>query len=76
LEDGFILLTLISALVTLPNDVYWICKEEKTVWKGCKKFLQKEMELRQKTNDGLDLNSRLGSYLIRHGTRNKKGYFF
>jgi hypothetical protein len=75
LDDGFILLTLISASVTLPIAVYRIWRDMETVWKGYKKFVQQEMELRQKTNDGLNLNSLLGSYLIRHGTRNKEGYF-
>jgi hypothetical protein len=73
--DGFILLTLISASVTLPLAVYGIYKQEETVWMGFKKFVQEEMGLRHKTTDGLKLNSLLGSYLIRHGTRNEKGYF-
>ena len=72
-SDSCILFTSFSILVKLPGDVCDICENERQTWMGYKEFVQQKMELWQKTIDGLNLNSLLGSYLIRRGTRNAIG---
>jgi hypothetical protein len=61
--------------VKLPDNVFDICKDDTQTWRGFKEFVQQKMELWQKTIDELNLNSLLGSYLIRLGTRNDIGNF-
>jgi hypothetical protein len=66
-------LTSISISVKLPDNVFDICGDGTQTWRGFKEFVQQKMEL--KTIDALNLNSLLGSYLIRLGTRNDIGNF-